>query len=316
MRIVSLLPSATEVLYALGLGDSIIGVSHDCDYPPEVRHKPIVSSSTVNDELTSAEIDEAVGQTYHRGGSIYHIDPAFLERERPDLIIAQELCQVCAITSAEARRAAAIARSGAQILSLQPTTLAEVLESFRVLGRAVGEEQAASDLVARLQERIDAVRERLARVPERPRVLCLGWLDPVMAEGHWIPEMAALAGGDDGVARPGEHSRPLQWQDVVAYAPEAIVLMPCSFSLDRTVAEAEVLGERPGWVALPAVQAGRVYAVDSGYFSRPGPRLITGLEVLATCLHPERAADPLPAGAAARLAPGTRPTADAFTRLC
>ena len=313
MKIVSLLPSATEVLYDLGLGDAIIGVSHDCDYPPEVRQKPLVSTSTVTDDLSSAAIDTAVAQTYHQGGSIYHIDPLFLRKERPDLIIAQELCQVCAVTSAEARQAAQVARSGARILSLQPSTLEEICASILLLGEATDRNAEAHTLVRRLQDSMAAARMSAATETERPRVLCLGWLEPLIVEGHWVPEMVALAGGHDPFGKPGGHSRRIAWEEVRAHDPDVILLMPCSFSLTRTLSEAHVLGGLPGWGALAAVGTGRVFALDSGYFSRPGPRLATGLGVLARCLHPERSGGPSPDGAAARLAAGAGPAAGAFS---
>jgi iron complex transport system substrate-binding protein len=271
-----------------------------------VRQKPVISRSIVSDDLRGVEIDQLVAQTYHaqtyhRGGSIYHLDPQFLEQARPDLIIAQELCQMCAVTSDEARRTAELARSGAQILWLQPRTLQEVLGSIQTLGQAVGREPGAKALVDQLQARITFMTERLAGIFHQPRVLCLGWLAPLMAEGHWIPELVRLAGGRDELGQAGEHSCRLSWEEVVVCAPEVIILMPCSFSLARTLAEAPLLGEFPGWNELLAVQAGQVYAVDSGYFSRPGPRLITGLAIIAHCLHPERMGEPLPVGAVARL---------------
>ncbi|MGH2458907.1 MAG: cobalamin-binding protein [Chloroflexota bacterium] len=311
MRIVSLLPSATEVLYALGAEEEIIGVSHDSDYPPEVRLKPVVSASTIDDSLTSAEIDSRVGQTYHAGGSIYHLDPRFLERERPDLIVAQDMCQVCAVTSAEARRAAELARSGARILSLEPATLTDALNDIRTLGEATGRARAARELVAAVRAGLTAVSDRLTGA--RPvRVLCLGWLEPLISEGHWLPELLRLAGGQDSLAQPGEHSRRLEWQEVLALDPEAIILMPCSFSLARTLSEVQVLGRHPGWDALAAVRSGQVYAVDSGSFSHPGPRLVAGLEILARCLHPDRYPGPIPTGAAARLTVGRRFDGSAF----
>lgn len=312
MKIVSLLPSATEILYALGLGDSIIGVSHDCDYPPEVREKPVLSTSSISDASTSAEIDQTIGQTYHRGGSIYHLDPLFLEREQPDVIIAQELCQVCAVTSAEARQAAKIARSGARILSLEPSSLSAVEESIRVLGEAVGCQGGAALLAQQVHAQIEAVRGGLAKIESRPRVFCLGWLDPLIVEGHWIPEMVTLAGGRDGLGKPGGHSRSVKWEEVRTYDPEVILMMPCSFSLPRTLREAHLVGKLSGWGAVSAVQNGRVYAVDSGYFSRPGPRLVTGLRILARCLHPDIAVGALPLGAVAQLPAGAEPTAEAF----
>ncbi len=312
MRIVSLLPSATEVLFAIGAGDDVIGVSHDCDHPPEARGRPVVTVSAVSSDLSSVEIDRAVTETYHRGGSIYHIDPAFLERERPDIVVAQELCDVCAVTSEEARRAAELARVGARIVSLRPRRLGEVLEAIVELGVAAGRAAQARTLVAQLEGRIARVRAALADVPRRPRVLCLGWLDPLMIEGEWVPELVELAGGHDGLGTVGGHGRHLTWDEAERYGPEVIVLMPCSFSVRRTLAEAHLLGALPGWELLPAVRAGRVFAVDSRCFSRPGPRLVDGLEILARCLHPDRFAGPIRADGAARLAVGARPSPEAF----
>ncbi len=303
MRIVSLLPSATEVLYLLGAEEDVIGVSHDSDYPPEVRRKPVVSTSVIGDELSSAEIDATIGQTYHAGSSIYHIDPEFLERERPDLIVAQELCQVCAVTSAAARRAAEIARSGARIVSLEPTTLDETLDSILALGEAVERSGAALELVESIRARMRAVADRMAGVPP-VRTLCLGWLDPLIVEGHWMPELVSMAGGQPLSVVAGGPSQRLDWQEVAALDPDALILTPCSFSLARTLSEVHVLGRHPGWDDLVAVRSGRVYAVDSAYFSRPGPRLATGLEILARCLHPEWFPGQIPTDAAARLSSG------------
>ena len=300
MKIVSLLPSATEVLYALGQGDSIVGISHDCDYPPEVRSKPFVSRVTLAHGLSSAEIDAAVGAAYHAGGSIYHLDPAFLERERPDLIIAQELCQVCAVTSAEARHAAKIAKSGARILSVEPHTLAEIVTSFKTLGEAAEAPTAAVALAKELTDTLADLRTRLAGIT-RPRVVCLGWLAPLILEGHWLPEMVEAAGGEPGLVQAGAHARRIDWAELRAYKPDVLVLIPCSFDLQRTISEAVVLSQLPGWSDLQAVQSKRVYAFDSGWFSVPGPRLATGLKVLARCLHPERFGGATPKGVAAQL---------------
>lgn len=304
MNIVSLLPSATEVLYRLGEGDSIIGVSHDCDYPPEVLSKPIVSSTAVNDGLTSSQIDAAVGETYHRGESIYHLNASFLMKRKPDLIIAQELCQVCAVTSREARKAAEIARSGAQILSIEPSTLQEVKEGFLTLGVAVGREPEANNLANWFQSKIGNVSNSVSGISKQPKVFCIGWFDPLIVEGHWLPEMVSLAGARDGLSQPGEHSRRIPMQEVSAYGPEVIFLMPCSFNLERTMSEAHILAQLPGWADLPAVKSGRVYALDSSYFSRPGPRLAIGVDILARCLYPNLIKIPIPNNSAAHLGMG------------
>lgn len=299
MRIVSLLPSATEILYALGLGDSIIGISHDCDYPPDARRKPVVSSVAIPVGLSSASIDAAV-QGLHAGASLYHIDLGFLRRQQPDLIIAQELCHVCAVTSTEARKAAEVVRSGAAILSLEPQNLAEVRGTIRTLGAATGRELAAEALASRLDTAAASLQTTLAHV-RRPRVVCLGWLEPLIVEGHWLPEMVELAGGAPQLVQSGAPARHVEWHEVQTADPEALFLVPCSFTLARTVSEAHVLEKLPGWRELRAVRAGRVFALDSSYFSCAGPRLTTGLGILARCLHPESIKQPLPIGAAARL---------------
>ncbi|MDQ7859320.1 MAG: cobalamin-binding protein [Armatimonadota bacterium] len=287
MRIVSLLPSATEIVCALGLGDALVGISHDCDYPAEVLDRRVLSTALVDPSQPSAAIDAAVRDRVHRGTSVYHLDAAGLEALRPDLILTQELCEVCAPSFTEVRRAARVLEGRTRLVSLEPLGLDDILDTIALVGDLTGAARTARALVSDLRARIEAVR-RLPPPEPRPRVLCVEWLDPLFVAGHWVPEMVAIAGGEDGLGRPRASSVTVPWEAVVAYAPELIVLMPCGFDLERTRAEAPLLARRPGWDALPAVRAGRVYATDgSAYFNRPGPRVVGGLEILAALVREE-----------------------------
>jgi iron complex transport system substrate-binding protein len=290
VRICSLLPSATEIVFALGLGDHLVAVTHECDEPPAARTKPPITSSAIDPHtLTSAQIDALVTRHRHDHRGLYRIDRDLLARLDPDLILTQELCDVCAVAYADVQAACRQAgMDGRRILSLEPAGLAGVLDSIVAVGRATGTEARAQAIVAALQARIAAVRARVAGAP-RPRVACVEWLDPPFSGGHWVPEMVAAAGGEDVLAGPGERSRRLTWAEVAAARPEVVVLMPCGFGVERAVTEYRRVVLPPAWAAVPAVRAGRVWAVDAnGYFSRPGPRLVDGLEMLAAILHPAR----------------------------
>lgn len=299
-RIVSLLPSATEIVFALGLGDRLVGRTHECDFPPEAASVPVVTRSLLPADASSAEIDALVSAGRHEHRSLYQLDRAALEAARPDLILTQELCDVCAVRyedvvstvgalagvrlALDAERAAAPA-----ILSLEPGTLAEVVGQLRLVGAATGAAERAEALARALEARLDALRAATADLAVRPRVLCLEWLEPLYVAGHWVPEQVELAGGVDLGGRRGRPSVRIGWETVRALQPEALVLLPCGFDLGRTVAEAAALRRRPGWDELPAVRAGRVWAVNANaYFSRPGPRVVAGAELLASLLHPER----------------------------
>lgn len=285
MKICSLLPSATEILFALGLGDEIAAVTHECDYPPQAALKTKATGSDIDHErLTSAEIDRHVASSVGRHGSIYRLKEDVLEEIRPDLIVTQELCEVCAVSYREVQRAARVLEGETNIVSLEPNTLGEVIETILLVGRMTGREDAANDLVRRLRARLSAVRERVDGLA-RPRVYAMEWLDPPFSGGHWVPEMVEIAGGREVLGKAGTKSERLTPQQIVEAAPEIIVLMPCGFSLERTVAEYRREAEKgflPGW-------SGQVYAVDgSSYFNRPGPRLIDGVEILARIFHPGR----------------------------
>ena len=289
MRIVSLLPSATEIAFALGLGDQVVAVSHECDYPPAARERPAVTRSPLHGhDLSSAEIDRRTTAELREGSALYHLDSELLRTLSPELVLTQELCDVCAVAQPEVERAVRELGTAPRVLSLEPNTLGDVLQSIEVVGEATGRELAAAGLVAALQARIERVRARAGTVRSRPRVFCMEWSDPLWVAGHWVPEMVALAGGDDVLGQPGAPSVRITWEAVRAAAPEVVVMMPCGYDLARTLRERPVVAALPGWETLPADWAGRVYAVDgSSYFNRPGPRLVDGLELLAHLLHPE-----------------------------
>lgn len=285
VRIVSLLPSATEIVCALGLAEHLVGISHDCDWPPEVVGKPVLSQALVDPNAPSHAIDAAVREALHRGTSVYHLDAGQLEALAPDLVLTQELCAVCAPSFHEVRRAARAVRGRPTIVSLEPRGLYDILETVVEVGRRTGRAQEASQLVAELEARIEAV-QRLPQPRPRPRVVCLEWLDPLFVAGHWIPEMVAIAGGEDVLGRPGEPSFVVDWEAVQAARPEVVVVMACGFDLERTRREIHLLTRRPGWEGLPAVRSGRVYLTNAtAYFNRPGPRIVRGLEILAELLR-------------------------------
>ena len=292
MRIVSLLPSATEIVFALGLGEALVGVTHECDYPPEATSKPRVTSTALPAEArTGREIDDGISRLLVEGKSIYHLDRDLLERLQPDLILTQELCDVCAVAYAEVNRAAASVSSHPRVVSLEPNSLDQVLDSIRDVGRLTGCLDRADAYVAALRRRLDAVKASATPADgRRPRVYCMEWLDPPMRAGHWVPEMVELAGGEESFGTPGQPSTKCTWTEIEAYAPEVIVLMPCGYDLPGTLAEA-------AGMSFPAEQ---VWAVNgSAYFSRPGPRLVNGVEILAHILWGHGS---LPAGALARVA--------------
>ena len=291
MRIVSLLPSATEIAFALGLGDQGVAVTHECDYPSEVDGRPRITAAAFDPQtLTSAQIDALVTTHLHEHRGIYTIDQQLLEQLNPDLILTQELCDVCAVSYDEVQAAARALYGERQILSLEPTTLGSMLETVRVAGRATGTEARAEQLIGGWQRRLERVRARTAAVPMdgRPRVACIEWMDPPFTGGHWVPEMVDLAGGIDVLGEAGARSRRLTWDDIIAAQPEVAVMMPCGFDVERAIAEYRQAAIPAAWRDTPAVRNRRVWAVDANsLFSRPGPRLVNGVELLAKLLHPE-----------------------------
>ena len=303
MRICSFLPSATEIVYALGLGDSLHGVSHECDYPAEASAKPkIVRSNIDSANLTSQEIDRLVSEMYAKGERIYEVDVAALDRAKPDLVITQELCEVCAISLEDVEAAVIQLEMPPQMISLDPHGLDDVLSDIERIGQITDRTTKARELVAEARERIERVRSSVSGTASRPRVACIEWLDPLIVAGHWIPEMVQLAGGIDGLAQPGTPSRRIEIDELIAYDPDVVVLMPCGMDVSRAVHDFSQLGDLDRWRTLSAVKQGNVYAVDAGgLFSRSGPRLVDGVEMLAKMIHPQVFAESLPEESAKRL---------------
>ena len=283
MRIVSLVPSATEMLFALGLGSDVIAVTHECDFPPAAQELPRVTRDVLPSGLTSAQIDAAVKERTLAGESIYELDTDLLRDLRPDLIVTQALCSVCAVSYDDVREIAEEIETHPRVISLDPHTLGEVLGDARTLAQATDHKDAAVDLVRGAAERIDRVRLATRPASRRPRVAALEWLDPPFVAGHWTPQLIEYAGGEDVLGFPGEHSEERSWDEVQASGPDVVVVMPCGFDAELAYREAEMHRDE-----LAAIGAGEVVAVDAAaYFSRPGPRLIDGLELLAHILHPE-----------------------------
>ena len=302
MRIVSLLPSATEIVFALGLGDELVGVIHECDFPPEVAAIPQVTRST-NDLAgrSSREIDRLVGDAVHGGSSLYALDEDALAAADPDLILTQELCAVCAVSYREVNDVARAIDADITVVSLEPTSVEGVLNSISTVGAMTDAEDAAVDVVGELRERLRKLETRLARRRERGqppvRVVGLEWLDPPFALGHWVPEQVRRAGGWDLLGREGEASVRTSWDAVREVDPEMLVLMPCGFHLAETVTEWERTPRPTGWAELEAVRRGQVFAVDgSAYFSRPGPRVIDGIGLLAEIFDPDGFVETSPLG--------------------
>ena len=302
MRIVSLLPSATEIVFALGLGDELVGVTHECDFPPEVAGIPQVTRST-NDLAgrSSREIDRLVGDAVHGGSSLYALDEDALAAADPDLILTQELCAVCAVSYREVNDVARAIDADITVVSLEPTSVEGVLNSISTVGAMTDAEDAAVDVVGELRERLRKLETRLARRRERGqppvRVVGLEWLDPPFALGHWVPEQVRRAGGWDLLGREGEASARTTWDAVREVDPEMLVLMPCGFHLAETVTEWERTPRPTGWAELEAVRRGQVFAVDgSAYFSRPGPRVIDGIGLLAEIFDPDGFVETSPLG--------------------
>jgi iron complex transport system substrate-binding protein len=295
-RIASLLPSATEILCALGLADSVVGVSHECDFPAEIAGRPVLTEPKLDPRGTSAEIDEAVRRIVRDGLGVYRIKEDELRALAPDLIVTQEQCEVCAVSFAEVERAVAEWLSApVEIVSLAPSRLDDVLADFGRVGRATGRTREAEELAGHCRRRFDRLRQGARHIRSRPRVACLEWLDPLMAAGNWIPELVELGGGAYEMAKPGEPSTAMSWADLVEYAPDVVVLMPCGFKLEQTRRELPALTARPEWQALPAVRNGRVYSTDgSAYFNRPGPRIADSAELLAALIQPGRFAALIP----------------------
>jgi iron complex transport system substrate-binding protein len=290
MRIVSLVPSATEILFALGVGDEVVAVTHECDYPPAALNLPKVTRDVIGPGLPPDEIDRAVKELTAEGRSIYELDEAELRRLHPDLIVTQALCSVCAVSVDDVRAIAERMDPVPEVISLDSHTLGEVLGDVRTLAQATGTKDAGVDLVQQAAARIDRVRVALGGV-DRVRVAALEWLDPVFVGGHWVPQLIDYAGGEDVLGLPGEPSEERSWEEVKAVQPDVVIVMPCGYDVERGFDEAQYYGDE-----LEELGARKVVVADaSAWFSRPGPRLVDGLEWLAYVLHPDRMPEP-PAG--------------------
>jgi iron complex transport system substrate-binding protein len=289
MRVVSLLPAATEIVAALGLADSLVGVSHECDWPPEVNGKPRVTRCEIHGTgLPSAEVDRWVDRALTSSGTLYTIDAGLLRRLEPDVIVTQQLCDVCTIDYASVVSVASALPRPPKIVNLSPSSLADIFDDVRRVADALAVPARGAEVVAALAARVEAVRSRAASARPRPRCIHLEWIAPPFCGGHWNPELVEIAGGLDPVGRKGAPSARIAWEDIVAARPDVLVVACCGYDLERTVADARLLPACPGWDALPAVRHGRVYAVNgSAYFSRPGPRVVDSLEILAHIVHPE-----------------------------
>ena len=291
MRIASLLPSATEIVCALGLENELVAVTHECDYPDSVRDKPVLTRSVLSGASSGAEVDRHIRELVHEGSSIYALDAPLLEALRPDLILTQELCEVCAVSYPIVERAVRRLGSSPQLVSLEPETIEDVFENIRVVGRLAGRSAIAERVCDSLRRRVAAVEQRVAGRPRR-RVVCLEWVDPPFNCGHWTPELVSLAGGDErlGVARQPAHA--IDWQQVIDADPEVVVVMACGFSLERSLREVETAGGR-----FEALRA-QIWVVDgNAFFSRPGPRLVDSVEIMAGILHPGAVDAPHPSAA-------------------
>ncbi|MEM9664694.1 MAG: cobalamin-binding protein [Bacteroidota bacterium] len=294
MRIVSLLPSATEIICALGLTDQLVGVTHECDYPPAVQALPKVTHTRIPTDATSGEIDALVRERLDDDLALYTLNRPVLEALAPDLIVTQALCDVCAVAEAEVQQAACALPGAPRVINLEPASLEEVLDSLHEVAALTDTKAQAVEVVEALRARVRAVEARTATRLHRPRVAVLEWLDPPFSAGHWTPELVTMAGGREGLGAPGQKSRTLSWDAVTAWAPELVLIACCGFDTARTLEDLPLLEAVPGWADVPAVRDGRVYVIDGNqYFSRPGPRLVDSLELLAHVLHPD--VHPLPA---------------------
>ena len=288
-RIVSFLPAATEMVYALDIGDQLVGVSHECDFPAAAKTKPaIVRPALALEKMSLREIDVAVAERIRSGGSPYQVDENLLYELKPDLILTQNLCQVCATSGNDLAVVLKLLQPKPDILWMSPHSLADIFENICELGQTTGRLSAAETFIAERRERLEKIAARTKSISHRPRVFCMEWADPVYCAGHWVPEMIELAGGIDELARKGMDSVRIQWTDVLKWSPEILIFSPCGFNLEKALEQVSHVESQKGWAELPAVRSGRVYAVNANsYFARPGPRVVDGTELLAHLIHPE-----------------------------
>ena len=288
MRICSLLPSATEVIALLGLNDALVGISHECDYPPSIKNVPVMVEPMIPPHgLSSDDIDRQVHQLVASGQRLYRLNDHLLRQAQPDLILSQDLCHVCAVTPDQLHHALSSMPRQPTVLTLNPSTVHDVIDDVVRIGDAAGRSAEGHRLATQLRDRLDTIRTRVQDIAHRPRVVCIEWLSPLYVAGHWVPEMVQLAGGQDVLAQPGSPSRVVTWDEVLAAAPDILLVMPCGFSVERTQTELSQLLQQPDQWRLSRNLAQHTFLVDaSSFFSRPGPRLIDGIELLTAILHP------------------------------
>jgi iron complex transport system substrate-binding protein len=287
-RIVSLVPAATEIAAALGLMDDVIGVSHECDFPNEANTRPRVTHCPVhNAGLASKEVDEWVRRAWREQGTIYIIDEPLLRRLRPDVILTQKLCDVCAVGYGTVARLAETLPGPPQVVNLEPSSLSDIFDDIRHVAEVCGATERGNEVIANLLARVEAVRKRVAQVADRPRCFLMEWVDPPFCSGHWGPELVEVAGGQDPLGRKYQPSVQIDWQKVLDARPEVIVLALCGYDVDLARRDYKLLRQFPGFDSLPAARHGEIYLVDaSAYFARPGPRIVDSVEILAGILHP------------------------------
>ncbi len=291
MRIVSLLPSATEIICSLDLLPDLVGVTHECDYPQSVKSLPKVTRTIIPHDASSVEIDSLVRTQLKSTNALYSLNMDLLKEIAPDLIVTQALCNVCAVAEEEVREAACTLPGKPNVINLEPMTLDDVFETIRLVGEATGYEDKAEDVLSALQKRVESVKQRTVAnisIEKRPRVVFLEWIDPPFNPGHWNSELIELAGGIDCIGNKNKPSRTIEWQAVIDADPEVLFIACCGFDVERTLQDIEILKSKPGWPDLPCVKNRRVYVTDgNAYFSRSGPRLVDSLEIIAHALHPD-----------------------------
>ncbi|MFO0012037.1 MAG: cobalamin-binding protein [Planctomycetota bacterium] len=295
MRIVSLVPAATEMVGVLGLTDRLVGVTHECDYPEPVRHLPKVTRSSIPADISSAKIDAMVRDSVQSSRSLYALDREMLASLQPDLVITQSLCDVCAVDEVEVERALGGLDEETSIVRLEPTRLADMLDGIRMIGVAAGVEQQADEVIAVLSDRIRAVQQRSLGIGAPRRAAILEWIDPLFCAGHWNPELVQLAGGLDCLGQVGERSHRVAWEKLIEADPEVLLIACCGYTIERTHEDLPILRAKPGFENLACAQRGELYLMDgNSFFNRPGPRLVDSLEMLSEILHPETGSSPNP----------------------
>lgn len=289
-KIISLLPAATEIVCALGLQDNLIGRSHECDYPEAVKNLAVCSEANFEDGLTSQQIDDKVKEILADALSVYTVKREVIKQLAPDVVITQAQCEVCAVSLQEVEQALDdYLDKKATIISLQPNSLTDILNDIKTVADALGAPDAGADLLERLNERIDLIKHKLKFLENKPTIACIEWLQPLMISGNWVPELVEIAGGIPILVSNGKHSPYLEWDDIRLADPDIIVLMPCGFSMDRTLREVNILLELPGFNELKAVKNNRLYITDGNqYFNRPGPRIVDSIEILAEIINPKQ----------------------------